>query len=43
MNPDELVKKWSDGIAAYNRHDLEPYVALMDPNYVVLTRCFQNR
>ena len=24
-----------DGIAAYNDHELAPYVALMDPNYVV--------
>jgi steroid delta-isomerase-like uncharacterized protein len=35
MNPDDLVKKWMDGIVAYNDHELGPYVALMDPNYVV--------
>lgn len=34
-NPDDLVKRWMDGIAAYNDHELAPYVALLDPNYVV--------
>lgn len=35
LKPEDLVKRWSEGIDAYNQHDLEPYIALMGPDYVV--------
>lgn len=33
-NPEDVAKRLRDAFAAYNRHDLEPYLAMMDPDYV---------
>jgi ketosteroid isomerase-like protein len=34
MDPRDIVKRTRDAYAAYNRHDIEPYLAMMDPDFV---------
>ncbi len=34
-NPEEIVKKFSEAFAAYNRHDLDVYFSILDPDYEV--------
>jgi ketosteroid isomerase-like protein len=34
MNPGDIARRVREAYDAYNRHDLEPYIALMDPDYV---------
>ncbi len=34
VNPEEVAKKALDAFAAYNRHDLGPYLAMLDSGYV---------
>ena len=35
-DPEAMAKNVMDAFAAYNRHDLEPYLAMLDPDYVAL-------
>ncbi len=35
MNPEEIAKKFSEAFAAYNRHDLDVYFSILDPDYEV--------
>jgi steroid delta-isomerase-like uncharacterized protein len=34
VSPEDTLRNFRNAIAAFNRHDLEPYFALLDPNYV---------
>jgi predicted ester cyclase len=34
VNPEDVAKRARDAYAAYNRHDLEPYLAMMAPDFV---------
>jgi predicted ester cyclase len=34
MNPDDVAKRLRNAFIAYNRHDIEPYIDMMDPDYM---------
>ena len=34
-NPEEIAKKFSEAFAAYNRHDLDVYFSILDPDYEI--------
>jgi predicted ester cyclase len=34
-NPEEVAKRVRDAFAAYDRHDLKPYLAMIHPDFVI--------
>jgi len=40
VNPEEIAKKVRAVFAAYNRHDIEPYIAMYDSDVVVYDSLF---
>jgi len=40
VNPDDIAKRVCDMVAAYNRHDIEPYIAMYAPDVAVYDSLF---